>query len=49
MMKSTKAMNLPNGALVQVTTNERGQVAEAVCFVPGINFNNDTGTPYLLD
>ncbi len=40
-MKSTKAMELPHGCLVQVTTQQRGidgtyAVAEALSFVPGV-------------
>lgn len=40
-MKSTKAMEVPSGCLVQVTTREFGEegqvaVAEAVTFVPGM-------------
>lgn len=40
-MKSTKAMSLPNGVLVQVTTQQRNPdgsyaVAEALAFVPDI-------------
>lgn len=35
-MKSTKAMHIPGiGCVVQVTTQQGGRVAEAVCFVPG--------------
>lgn len=37
-MKSTKAMNVPNGVLVQVTTQQGDNVAEALSFVPGINY-----------
>ena len=40
-MKSTKAMELDNGCVVQVTTQQRNpdgsySVAEAVTFVPGV-------------
>lgn len=40
-MKSTKAMSLPNGVLVQVTTQQRNPdgsyaVAEALAFVPDV-------------
>jgi len=36
-MKSTKAMEIEGaGVLVQVTTQQGGQVAEAVTFVPGV-------------
>lgn len=47
-MKSTKAMPTPTGCLVQVTTKEGNQIAEALTFVPGVAiiFNED-GHPYL--
>jgi len=35
-MKSAKAMEVPGGAVVQVTTQQDGNVAEAVTFVPGV-------------
>lgn len=35
-MKSTKAMNIPGGIVVQVSTQQGENVAEAVCFVPGV-------------
>jgi hypothetical protein len=36
-MKSTKAMEIPGvGCVVQVTTQQDEHVAEAVCFVPGV-------------
>ena len=41
-MKSTKAMEIPDGdgasygCVVQVTTQQGDNVAEAVCFVPGV-------------
>lgn len=40
-MKSTKAMNIGNGCIVQVTTQQKNPdgsyaVAEAVCFVPDV-------------
>jgi hypothetical protein len=47
-MKSTKAMELPNGVgcVVQVTTQQRNidltySVAEAVAYVPGVRIEND--------
>lgn len=53
-MKSTKVCNLPNGCLVQVTTQQRNPdgsyaVAEALTFVPGINmmFPTDGSDRYL--
>ena len=43
-MKSTKVCNLPNGCIVQVTTQQRNPdgsyaVAEALTFVPGVNMD----------
>lgn len=51
-MKSTKVCNLPNGCIVQVTTQQRNPdgsyaVAEALTFVPGINMDT-TVTPRQL-
>ena len=45
-MKSTKVCNVPGGAIVQVTTQQRNpdgsySVAEALTFVPGVHI--DTG------
>lgn len=45
-MKSTKAMSLPNGCLVQVTTQQRNPdgsyaIAEALTFVPGVMIVDD--------
>ena len=34
-MKSTKAMNVPGGVVIQVSTQQGDHVAEAVAFVPG--------------
>jgi len=34
-MKSTKALNVPTGVVVQVSTQQGDNVAEAVCFIPG--------------
>lgn len=34
-MKSTKAMNVGCGIVVQVSTQQGDNVAEAVCYVPG--------------
>lgn len=35
-MKSTKAMNVPGGIVLQVSTQQGDNVAEAVTFVPGV-------------
>jgi len=45
-MKSTKALELPYGVLVQVTTYERGNIAEALTYVPGVSLEIEetTGT-----
>ena len=45
-MKSTKAMQVPGGCVVQVTTQQRNPdgsyaVAEAVTFVPGVQIVDD--------
>ena len=45
-MKSTKAMQLPDGCLVQVTTQQRNTdgsyiVAEALSFIPGVKYIDD--------
>jgi hypothetical protein len=45
-MKSTKAMQIPNGCIVQVTTQQRNPngsyaVAEALTFVPNVMIVND--------
>lgn len=34
-MKSTKGMDVGTGVVVQVTTQQDEQVAEALCFIPG--------------
>lgn len=45
-MKSTKVCNLPNGCLVQVTTQQKNPdgsyaVAEALTYVPGVHINKE--------
>lgn len=45
-MKSTKAMQLPHGCLVQVTTQQRNldctySIAEALSYVPGVSIFDD--------
>jgi len=45
-MKSTKAMEVPGGCVVQVTTQQRNAdgsyaVAEALAFVPGVKIYDD--------
>ncbi len=48
-MKSTKAMEVPGGCVVQVTTQQRNPdgsyaVAEAVTFVPGVMIASDVNS-----
>lgn len=38
-MKSTKVCNLPNGCLVQVSTQQGDNVAEAITFVPNVHID----------
>ena len=40
-MKSAKAMQTPNGCVVQVTTQQGDNVAEALTFVPSVKIVND--------
>jgi hypothetical protein len=45
-MKSSKAMQVPGGCVVQVTTQQRNEdgsyaVAEALCYVPGVQIADD--------
>ena len=41
-MKSTKAMEIPGvGCIVQVTTQQGENVAEALTFVPGVRIEGD--------
>ena len=40
-MKSTKAMEVATGVVVQVTTQQWDQVAEALCFIPGQRLEGD--------
>ena len=43
-MKSTKAMEIPGvGCVVQVTTQQGDQVAEAITFVPGVKVQRIAG------
>lgn len=46
-MKSTKAMDVPGGVVIQVTTQQGDQVAEALTFVPGARVTSD-GENYRL-
>lgn len=40
-MKSCKAMEVPGGCVVQVTTQQGDNVAEALTFVPGVKMADD--------
>lgn len=40
-MKSTKAMDVGSGCLVQVTTQQGDNVAEALCFIPYVSIHED--------
>lgn len=40
-MKSAKAMQVPNGCVVQVTTQQGDNVAEALTYVPGVMIADD--------
>ena len=40
-MKSAKAMQTPSGCVVQVTTQQGDNVAEALAFVPGVKIAED--------
>jgi hypothetical protein len=53
-MKSTKAMQVPNGCVVQVTTQQRNPdgsyaLAEALTFVPGVRVTDDVNGGRRLD
>jgi hypothetical protein len=43
-MKSCKAMQVPGGCVVQVTTQQGDNVAEALCFVPGVVIEDDVNS-----
>ena len=52
-MKSTKAMEVPGGCVVQVTTQQRNPdgsyaVAEGLCFVPGVRVADDVNGGHKL-
>ena len=40
-MKSTKAMQVGSGVIIQVTTQQGDNVAEALCFIPGSRIEGD--------
>lgn len=39
-MKSTKAMDVPGGVVIQVSTQQGDNVAEALTFVPGVRIHD---------
>jgi len=41
-MKSTKVMQVVNGVLVQVSTQQGDNVAEALTFIPGVKVHEDS-------
>jgi hypothetical protein len=48
-MKSTKAMEVPGGCVVQVTTQQKNldgsyAVAEALTYVPGVKITDDSNS-----
>lgn len=47
-MKSTKAMDVPGGVLVQASTQQGLNVAEAIVFVPGAKTEQMSGNHYRL-
>lgn len=48
-MKSTKCLNLPTGALIQVSTQNCENVAEALQFIPNVNYNFDKSTFEMIE
>lgn len=47
-MKSTKAMEVPNGCVLQVTTTIDKSTSESTCFVPDVCIKeDDLGNKYL--
>lgn len=52
-MKSTKAMQVPYGCVIQVTTQQRNEngswsIAEALTYVPGVRIAGDSNTGRVL-
>lgn len=48
-MKSTKAMQIDGlGCVIQVTTQQGDNVAEALTFVPGVEVRNDDGRNFYI-
>lgn len=47
-MKSTKALQVPNGCVVQTTTQLTNVIADALTFVPGVMIAPDTNNGHKL-
>lgn len=47
-MKSTKAMEVHGGCVVQVTTQQGDNIAEALAFVPGVKIVEDVNNGHKL-
>lgn len=47
-MKSTKALEVPGGCVLQVTTQQADSVAEALVFVPGVRIAEDVNDGHKL-
>lgn len=42
-MKSTKVLQMPNGIVLQVSTQQGKNVAESVCFIPNVTIGERKG------
>ncbi|MCK5614042.1 hypothetical protein KAR91_69910 [Candidatus Pacearchaeota archaeon] len=47
-MKSTKAMPVAHGVVIQVTTQQGDNVAEALCYVPGVTVQGSAETGWRI-
>lgn len=47
-MKSTKAMQVQHGVVIQVTTQQGDNVAEALCYVPGVTVQGSPGNGWRI-
>lgn len=47
-MKSTKAMEVPGGVVIQASTQHGSNVAEALTFVPGVKLEQVSGNHFKL-
>jgi len=48
-MKSTKALDVGNGCIIQVTTQQGSNVAEALVFVPGVHIYSEKNSILYLN